>query len=116
MTTNDLNLKEMRQKIEEQYFRYQRAVTAKMGTNQEKERLKTVLFNNVNNIVLAIKMAEDSAKEIEVLGAHLDAADEELKELDEELKALKGKAPAKTGKKTKAEPETEPAPVDVDGE
>ena len=90
------NITELRQKVEDQLFKWKSAKSSGTMVTQETERLKNIMLNNATDIVDALKVAEGAAKQIAELETELDSADTELKELDEEIKKLR--KPAAKGK------------------
>ena len=87
-----MNIKELKGKIGEQQFRWNRAKQNGNMINQESERMKNILLNNVDEIMEVLTYAEGAADRIEILMAEMDDADRELQELDEEIKRLKGES------------------------
>lgn len=106
-----IDITELRKKIEEQAFRLRSARSNGMMVPQETERMRNIMMNNIQEIVDALKVAENAAEQIKMLEAEVDSADAELKELDDEIKKLRLAAaskPAAKGKvKSKAEPNVE---------
>lgn len=102
-----IDVKELLGKIEEQAFRCRHAESNGIRVDHERERLKNVLFNNVNDVIEALKIALSADTQIRMLEASVESADAELKELDDEIKRLRSAAASKAaarGKgKTKAE-------------
>lgn len=98
-------------KVAEQTFRWRHAQSNGMMVNQETERLKNILLNNIDDIVTALQYAAEAEETIKTLETELDSADAELKELDDEIKKLRNAAAAKPAakakNKTKAEPDVE---------
>lgn len=104
-----IDITELRTKLEEQAFRLHSAQSNGIMVNQETERTKNVLLNNLGEIITALKAAEGAAEQINELEAEVASADAELKELDDEIKKLRagaGKQPVKNNK-AKAEPDGE---------
>jgi len=98
-----IDISELRKKLEDQAFRLESAKANRTMVNQETERTKNILLNNLSDIVAALKMAEHSAEEIKMLEAEVESADAELKELDDEIKKLRKTAPKQQAAKTAAE-------------
>lgn len=106
---SDIN--ELYTKISEQAFRWNHARSNGMMVNQETERLKNIVINNINNIVEALKYAAEASEKMAILEAELDAADEELKELDDKIKELQNAAASKPAAKGKTKAKAEPVDV-----
>ena len=87
-----IDITELRKKIEDQLFKWNSAKSNGTMVNQETERMKNILLNNVGEIVIALKACEDSAQKISQLETEVESADAELKVQDEELKKLRKQA------------------------
>jgi len=96
-----MEIKELREKLEEQAFRLNKAKANGTMVNQETERMKNLLVNNCDTIVEILRKAEKMAEEIAVLNLELDDAERELDEAKKEQEAAAAK---KTTAKKKAEP------------
>lgn len=94
-----IDIKELRIKIEDQKFAYTRAQSIGMMVNQETERMKNILMNNLAEIVDALKVAEGAEEKIKMLEAEVESADAELKELDDEIRRLREEAAKPASKK-----------------
>ena len=101
-----IDVTELRKKIEDQLFRWNNAKSNGTMVNQETERMKNILLNNVGDIVVALRACENSAQQIAELEAEIDSADAELKVQDEELKKLR-KQNGKGKPAAKGEPDVE---------
>ncbi len=95
-----MNIKELREEIENQAFAVNKAKSRGIAVNQEKERMRNILMNRVDEIVEALKYAETQDVRIEHLAVEVESADQELQEKDKEiaeLKKLKGKGKKQDG-------------------
>ena len=101
-----IDITELRKKIEDQMFRWNSAKSNGTMVNQETERMKNILINNVSEIVIALQACENSAQQIMELEAEVASTDAELKEQDEELKKLR-KQTGKGKPMAKGEPDVE---------
>ena len=84
-----MSIAELKSKITEQQFRLKGAQSRGMMVAQETERMRNLLVNNLDDIVVALSKAVDAEKQIEVLNVEIESADAELQEKDEEIRALK---------------------------
>ena len=84
-----IDMKELKAKIEEQVFRFRKAKSTGMLINQETERTKNVLLNNVDGIIEALDYAIGAEEKIERLTVEIESADAELQEKDDEIAELK---------------------------
>ena len=101
------DIKELKSKIAEQAFRLQGAKANGFMINQETERMKNILMNNLDDIVEALKFADEAQDKIDILTADLNDADQELEEKDDEIAALKAAAaPKPKGKAKKTDVES----------
>lgn len=96
-----MNIKEVREKIEEQAFRLKKASTNRIMVANETERMKNVLYNNVSEIIEILKFAESANEKIDRLYIEVENADAELQDKDDEIKALK-EAAARPAAKSKS--------------
>ena len=108
MTTD---VKTLREKIEEQAFRWRVAVSNWTMVPQETERLKNVMINNLDEIIEALKMAEKAESRIAEIQESLDFAEAELKDQDDEIKKLRNTAAPKPAAKGRMKAKAEPVDV-----
>ena len=101
-----MNIAELNKKITDQAFMLEKAKANGVMVNQEVERTKNILFNNMNGIIEALKYAQDAEKKINLLTVEIDSADAELQEKDDEINALK-KAVAKAQQSKAKEKKTD---------
>lgn len=97
-----MSIAELKSKITEQQFRLKGAQSRGMMVAQETERMRNLLVNNLDDIVVALSKAVDAEKQIEVLNVEIESADAELQEKDEEIRALKEELEARPAAKVKA--------------
>ena len=84
-----MNVKEVKSKLEEQAFRLKKAQTTGMMVNQETDRMRNLLVNNMDEIMEALAYAVDAEEKLERLTVEITSADEELDEKDDEIKQLR---------------------------
>ena len=92
---------ELRDIITTQQFAMNRAIQHGMLVNQEKERMRNVLMNHLDDIVEALQLAAEADKRVERLMAEVASADAELLDKDAEIKALKEAVDKPVGKRRK---------------
>ena len=97
---------ELRDIITTQQFAMNRAIQHGMMVNQEKERMRNVLMNYLDDIVEALQIASEADKRVERLMAEVASADAELLDKDEEIAALKKEIESKTGARKAKKAET----------
>lgn len=103
-----MNIKELRDKLSEQAFNLEKAKSRGMMVNQETERMRNLLVNNLDGIMEALDYAVGAEEKIERLTVEVESADAELLDKDDEIAELKAKL-EKPAKKAKAK---EPADVE----
>ena len=91
-----MDIKELKSKIAEQAFRLQGAKANGFMINQETERMKNILMNNLDDIVEALKFADEAQAKTDREFV------EELEEKDDEIAALKAKLEKKPNGKNVA--------------
>lgn len=96
-----MTVKELKQTIEEQAFALKKAKTRGFMVNQETEKMRNILVNNLDDILAALDVAIDAEERIARLVVEVESADAELKEKDDEIKALKEAADRPVGKRKK---------------
>lgn len=106
------SVNELRKKIDGQVFQYKHAVSNGIMVNRVLEQTKNVLFNNMDEIAEALKLAEDAEKRIAELQANVDFAEAELRDMDDEIKKLRNAAASKPAAKGKVKAKEETMPED----
>ena len=96
-----MTVKELKQTIEEQAFVLKKAKTRGFMVNQETEKMRNILVNNLDDILAALDVAIDAEEKIARLVVEVESADAELAEKDDEIKALKEAADKPVGKRRK---------------
>ena len=96
-----MTVKELKQTIEEQAFALKKAKTRGFMVNQETEKMRNILVNNLDDILAALGVAIDAEERIARLVVEVESADAELAEKDDEIKALKEAADKPVGKRRK---------------
>ena len=96
-----MTVKELKQTIEEQAFALKKAKTRGFMVNQETEKMRNILVNNLDDILAALGVAIDAEELIARLVVEVESADAELAEKDDEIKALKEAADKPVGKRRK---------------
>ena len=96
-----MTVKELKQTIEEQAFALKKAKTRGFMVNQETEKMRNILVNNLDDILAALDVAIDAEERIARLVVEVESADAELAEKDDEIKALKEAADKPVGKRRK---------------
>lgn len=96
-----MTVKELKQTIEEQAFTLKKAKTRGFMVNQETEKMRNILVNNLDDILAALDVAIDAEERIARLVVEVESADAELAEKDDEIKALKEAADKPVGKRRK---------------
>lgn len=102
-----ITMNELAKTLSDAAFKYRNAVRNRIMVNQEQERLKNILINNLDDIVEALEEAGKADEKIRMLETEIEDADAELAELDKQLKEARKPAPAKAKPKAKAEPDVE---------
>ena len=96
-----MTIKELKQMLEEQAFALKKAKTRGFMVNQETEKMRNILVNNLDDILAALDVAIDAEERIARLVVEVESADAELAEKDDEIKALKEAADKPVGKRRK---------------
>ena len=96
-----MTVKELKQTIEEQAFALKKAKTRGFMVNQETEKMRNILVNNLDDILAALDVAIDAEERIARLVVEVESADAELAEKDDEIKVLKEAADKPVGKRRK---------------
>lgn len=89
-------MKELYEKIRDAAFNCRKAISNGIMTNQNVERMKNILYNNLDGIEEALKFAAEAEGKIKVLEVELADAESELDEKTKELRAMGGKGRKKT--------------------
>lgn len=97
-----MTVKELKQTIEEQAFALKKAKTRGFMVNQETEKMRNILVNNLDDILAALDVAIDAEERIARLVVEVESADAELVEKDDEIAALKAKLEKKPNGKNVA--------------
>jgi len=96
-----MSIKELKDLISGQAFNLNKARTRGFMVNQETEKMRNLLVNNLDEILAALDTAIDAEERIARLVVEVESADAELAEKDDEIKALKGAADKPVGKRRK---------------
>lgn len=96
-----MTVKELKQTIEEQEFALKKAKTRGFMVNQETEKMRNILVNNLDDILAALDVAIKAEEKIARLVIEVENADAELAEKDDEIKALKEAVDKPVGKRRK---------------
>lgn len=95
-----MTINELKQKLDDQAFAMEKAKTRGFMVNQETEKMRNILVNNLDDILAALDVAIDAEERIARLVVEIESADAELAEKDDEIAALKAKLEKKpNGKK-----------------
>lgn len=97
---NDMEIKELREKLSEQAFKLKKARANGTMVMQETERMKNLLVNNCDAIIDVLTRVEKLEQEVAVLNMELDDAERELDEAKKDTSVKKT-----TAKKKEASPE-----------
>lgn len=95
-----MTIKELKQTLDDQAFAMKKAKTRGFMVNQETEKMRNILVNNLDNILDALNVAIDAEERIARLVVEVESADAELIEKDDEIAALKAKLEKKPNGKT----------------
>lgn len=96
-----MTIKELKQTLDDQAFALKKAKTRGFMVNQETEKMRNILVNNLDDILAALDVAIDAEERIARLVVEVESADAELAEKDDEIKALKEAADKPVGKRRK---------------
>lgn len=96
-----MTIKELKQTLDDQAFAMKKAKTRGFMVNQETEKMRNILVNNLDDILAALDVAIDAEERIARLVVEVESADAELAEKDDEIKALKEAADKPVGKRRK---------------
>lgn len=91
-----MEIKELKEKLEEQAFKLNKAKANGMMVAQETERMRNLLVNSYDEIINGLERADRLEREVSVLNMELADAERELDELTK-----------KTTPKKKAEPKAD---------
>ena len=96
-----MTIKELKQTLDDQAFALKKAKTRGFMVNQETEKMRNILVNNLDDILAALNVAIDAEERIARLVVEVESADAELVEKDDEIKALKEAVDKPVGKRRK---------------
>ena len=96
-----MTIKELKQTLDDQAFALKKAKTRGFMVNQETEKMRNILVNNLDDILAALDVAIDAEERIARLVVEVESADAELAEKDDEIKVLKEAADKPVGKRRK---------------
>lgn len=97
-----MTINELKQKLDDQAFAMEKAKTRGFMVNQETEKMRNILVNNLDDILVALDVAIDAEERISRLVVEIESADAELAEKDDEIAALKAKLEKKPNGKNVA--------------
>lgn len=86
-----MDIKALYEKISEQNFRLKRVLGNSVAPGSMIEQTKNILYNNINDIEVALKYASEASKKIEILELELNDAERELDELNKAKKKTTAK-------------------------
>lgn len=84
-----MTIKELKQTLDDQAFALKKAKTRGFMVNQETEKMRNILVNNLDDILAALDVAIDADERISRLVVEIESADAELIEKDDEISSLK---------------------------
>ena len=96
-----MTIKELKQTLDDQAFAMKKAKTRGFMVNQETEKMRNILVNNLDDILAALDVAIKAEEKIARLVIEVENADAELAEKDDEIKALKEAVDKPVGKRRK---------------
>lgn len=96
-----MTIKELKETLSAQAFALKKAKTRGFMVNQETEKMRHLLVNNLDDIMSALDVAIEAEEKIARLVVEVESADAELAEKDDEIKALKEAADKPVGKRRK---------------
>ncbi|MBO5987248.1 MAG: hypothetical protein J6Q02_10720 [Lachnospiraceae bacterium] len=96
-----MTIKELKQTLDDQAFAMKKAKTRGFMVNQETEKMRNILVNNLDDILAALDVAIKAEEKIARLVIEIENADAELAEKDDEIKALKEAVDKPVGKRRK---------------
>ena len=96
-----MTIKELKETLSDQAFALKKAKTRGFMVNQETEKMRNLLVNNLDDIMNALDVAIEAEEKIARLVIEIESADAELAEKDDEIKALKEAADKPVGKRRK---------------
>ena len=96
-----MTIKELKQTLDDQAFALKKAKTRGFMVNQETEKMRNILVNNLDDILAALDVAIKAEEKIARLVIEVENADAELAEKDDEIKALKEAVDKPVGKRRK---------------
>ena len=82
-------MKELYEKIRDAAFEFRKALSNGIMVNRHIERIKNILYNNLDGIEEALKFAADAESKLKVCEVELADAERELDEKTKELEDLK---------------------------
>lgn len=97
-----MDIKKIITEIENQQMKIRKAKATGVNLNNERERMKNILFAHTDEILEALAMADESEEKIKILNLQLDDSERDLSEVEKELKELKAKAAETPEKQRKA--------------
>ena len=97
-----MTIKELKRTLDDQAFAMKKAKTRGFMVNQETEKMRNILVNNLDDILAALDVAIDAEERIARLVVEIESADAELAEKDDEIAALKAKLEKKPNGKNVA--------------
>jgi len=86
-----MDIKGLYEKISEHSFNMRRGIANSVNHAAFIEQMKNVLFNNLDDIEAALKLASEMEKQINVLEVELNDAERELSEKDKTIAELTSK-------------------------
>ena len=97
-----MTIKELKRTLDDQAFAMKKAKTRGFMVNQETEKMRNILVNNLDDILAALDVAIDAEERIARLVVEIESADAELAEKDDEIAARKAKLEKKPNGKNVA--------------